>query len=400
MGTEPRYLTAKQAADALGVTLPTLYAYTSRGQLQSEPMPGRAREHRYVREHVERLLERKETRRDPARAAARGLYWGSPVLSSGITLIQNGRLYYRGWDALKLAETATLEQVAELLWEGSEPCFDKPNPDVRPLARFRTRDPLVALQTALPLAGAKDPSSYDLRPNAVRHAGTRILRLFTAIVGGRDSHVPVHQALQTAWAPRNAAAGEAIRIALILCADHELNVSTFAARCAASAGASPYDTVSAALATLKGSRHGGETSLVSALLAEAGTPRRARLVVANRLRRGERLSGFGHPLYPGGDPRGALLMRLAERSGNHTEWMLVRALSRAASEMLHDLPNLDFGLVALARTWNLPEQAPLVLFALGRTVGWIAHAIEQYGTGELIRPRASYTGPPPGAARE
>src|SRR5229473_7397004 len=110
------YLTAQQAADALGVTPATLYAYTSRGQLRSEPIPGKPRERRYYREDIERLRERKETRRDPAKAAARGLHWGSAVLESGITLIHDGRLYYRGQDVLKMAEEASLEQVAELLW--------------------------------------------------------------------------------------------------------------------------------------------------------------------------------------------------------------------------------------------------------------------------------------------
>src|SRR5271169_4021033 len=109
MVTDRRYLTAKQAADALGVTVATLYAYKSRGQLQSEPVPGRPRERRYYREDIERLRERKETRRDPAKAAARGLHWGSPVLASAITLIQDGKLYYRGQDVLKLAEKASLE---------------------------------------------------------------------------------------------------------------------------------------------------------------------------------------------------------------------------------------------------------------------------------------------------
>src|SRR2546425_6224306 len=97
MQTE-RYLTAKQAADAVGVTRATLYAYTSRGQLQSEPAPGRPRERRYYREDIERLRTRNETRRDPAKAAEQGLHWGSPVLASAITLIHNGRLYYRGQD--------------------------------------------------------------------------------------------------------------------------------------------------------------------------------------------------------------------------------------------------------------------------------------------------------------
>src|SRR5712691_12454118 len=127
------------------------------------------------------------------------------------------------------------------------------------------------------------------------------------------------------------------------------------------------------MATLKGRRHGGETERVSALFGETGAPKRARAVAANRLRRGESLPGFGHPLYPDGDPRAALLLRLAKASGNEREWRLVRGLWRAGSELLHDLPNLDFGLAALARTYGLPDRAPLVLFALGRTVGWIAH---------------------------
>ena len=402
MVTDRRYLTAKQASGALGVTLTTLYAYKSRGQLQSEPVPGRPRERRYRREDIERLRERKETRRDPAKAAARGLHWGSPVLSSGVTLIHNGKLYYRGRDALELAESTTLEQVAELLWAAEAPeldgLFDQPCALSRPqLAHIRAcaKDPMVKMQMALPLAGSMDLASYDLRPAAVRHTGARILRLLTMVVAGRDTQVPFHSALAAAWAPKTATATDVIRMALVLCADHELNVSAFTARCAASAGATPYDAVSAAMAALKGSRHGGETGRVSALFAETETPRRARNVMANRLRRGERLPGFGHPLYPAGDPRASLLMRLAETSGNRKEWTLVRALARAARELLHEPPNLDFGLVALAQTYGLPEHAPLVLFAIGRTVGWIAHTIEQYASGELIRPRAHYTGPDP-----
>src|SRR5712691_13227722 len=109
------YLTATQAADALGVTRATLYAYASRGQLRSEAIPGRTRERRYYREDVERLQQRKEARRDPNAAAAWGLHWGGPVLESGITLINDGRFYYRGRDAVRLAETANVEHAAALL---------------------------------------------------------------------------------------------------------------------------------------------------------------------------------------------------------------------------------------------------------------------------------------------
>ena len=315
------YLTAQQAAEALGVSKPTLYAYTSRGLLHSESIPDQPRERRYHRDAVERYRERKDARRDPAKAAARGLHWGSPVLDSGITLVQNGRFYYRGRDAVRLAETATLEEVAQFLW-GAEPAetsrlFAQPHPSRRLAARLKisSKNPITLLQAALPIAGAVDMQSYDLRPAAVRLTGARILRLLASIVAGRDSPAPIHALLQSSWRLKKHAAGQAIRAALVLCADHELNVSTFAARCAASASASPYDVVAAALATLKGSRHGGATERVSALFAEAAR-RPAADMLADRLRQGEILPGFGHPLYPAGDPRAALLMRLAKSSGN------------------------------------------------------------------------------------
>jgi citrate synthase len=398
-----RRLTAHEAAEALGVSKATLYAYTSRGQLRSEPAPGQPRERRYFREDVDRLRERKEARRDPAKAAARGLHWGSPVLESGITLIQDGKLYYRGRDVLNLARHRTLEEVAELLWN-SDPgeqgrLFEQPpvlSPGRLVCLRSIPKDgPLSQMQMALPLGGAVDLASYDLRPEAVRLTGARIVRLLTTVIAGRHSDLPIHRAMQAVWAPKKPAASEAIRTALVLCADHELNVSTFVARCAASAGASPYDVVSAALAALKGHRHGGATERLSALFVEVGTPERSRAVVSNRLRRGENLPGFGHPLYAAGDPRALLLLKTAEAAGNTKASRLVRHLAKAGSDLLQARPNLDFGLVAMTRAYGLPDHAPLVLFALGRTVGWIAHAIEQYASSDLIRPRARYTGPPP-----
>jgi citrate synthase len=396
------YLTARQAAAALGVAPATLYAYTSRGQLRSEPIPGRPRERRYYREDIERLRERKETRRDPAKAAARGLHWGGPVLESGITLIHQGKFYYRGQDATTLAATASLEQVAALLWAAEETehgaLLEQSSVlSLRQLARLRTtaKDSLTMLQAALPIAAAVDFPSYDLRPAAVRLTGARIIRLLTNIVAPHHSQAPVHLALQAEWARKRDAVGDVIRTALVLCADHELNVSAFTARCTASAGASPYDVVSAAMATLKGYKHGGAAERVLALLAETETPKSARGLIANRLRRGERLPGFGHPLYPAGDPRAGPLLRLAEASGNEVERQRIRGVCTAGSELLHDLPNLDFGLAAVTRAYGLPAQAPVLLFALGRTIGWIAHAIEEYASGQLIRPRARYTGPVP-----
>jgi citrate synthase len=406
MAADGYFLTARQAADALDVTRATLYAYASRGQLRSEAIPGRPRERRYRREDVERLQQRKEARRDPHAAAARGLHWGGPLLESGITLIHGGKLYYRGRDAVRFAETANAEHAAALLWAVGETerdqmferaCALSP----RQLARLRvcTKDPFTHLQIALSVAAAVDASSYDLRPAAVRHTGARILQLLTGVIA-RHPHrrEPIHRTLQAAWAPKRDQVGDVIRTALVLCADHELNVSAFTARCAASAGASPYDVVSAAMATLKGYKHGGAAEHVLGLLAESDTQKSARAAVAERVRRGEGLPGFGHPLYPGGDPRAVPLLRLAQAAGNDAEWPRIRHLWRAGSELLHDRPNLDFGLAAVTRTCALPDRAPILLFALGRTIGWIAHAMEEYASGQLIRPRARYTGPAPDSA--
>ncbi|HLK66464.1 MAG TPA: citrate synthase [Bryobacteraceae bacterium] len=397
------HLTAAEAAAALGVTRATLYAYTSRGQLRSEPVHGSPRERHYSREEIERLRERKEARRDPAKAARGGLHWGSPVLDSSLTLIHEGKLYYRGEDVENLARERSLEEIAGLLWDaggdGASRMFSQPPVLSKArLARLHAMagdDPISLLQLVLPLAGGADWASGDLRPESVRLTGSRLLRTLVAALTGRQAAMPVHRALGALWAPQNAAAAEAIRIALVLCADHELNASTFVARCAASAGASPYEVVSAALATLKGHRHGGASERLAALLAEIGRPERARIVIGSRLRRGEALPGFGHPLYANGDPRAALLLKTAGAGAGKRERRLVAQVAKAGWELLQLHPNLDFGLVAVARAFGLSDQSPMVLFALGRVVGWIAHAIEQYGSDQLIRPRARYTGPGP-----
>src|SRR5262245_12497413 len=204
------YLTAREAADALRITRATLYAYTSRGLLRSERIPGRTRERRYHREDVERLVERTATRRDPSRTATRALRGGGPVLESGITLIQDGAFYYRGQDAVALAAESTVEAVAALLWGASDTdaprLFEQPSPLTkreRASLEARSSESLTLLQVALALAAATDVSSFDLRAPAVRQTGARILRLFTALIAHDDAPQPIDRALQSAWAPRH-----------------------------------------------------------------------------------------------------------------------------------------------------------------------------------------------------
>src|SRR5262249_14930291 len=208
---QPTSRTAGQPAAALGVSRATLYAYASRGQLRSEPAPGRPKECRYHRQDLDRLQERKEARRDPAKVAARGLHWGGPVLESGITLIQNGRLYYRGQDAVALARSASLEQVAALLWgvadTDRERLFAQPSAlSLQQIARVRSleSDAFARLQITLAIAARADLAAHDLRPAAVPQTGARILRLLATTIEPRGARLPVHRALQAAWAPKRA----------------------------------------------------------------------------------------------------------------------------------------------------------------------------------------------------
>jgi citrate synthase len=398
--TPARYLTAREAAAALGVSLPTLYSYVSRGMLRSEPVAGQPRVRRYLREDVARLVERKELRRDPATAAARSLHWGTPVLDSSLTLIEGGRIYYRGRDALELAERSSVEEVAALLWTGDPREADLlcvrregfPREIKGLLKRTAHLGPVERCQLVLPLGASLDPGAYDLRPKAVARTGARILGLLVSAVCGRAASGPIDVSVQEAWLPRREAAAPALRAALILCADHELNVSTFTARCIASARATPYEVVIGALAALQGRRHGGSTAEVEALFRETSRARRPREILAARLRLGAGLPGFGHPLYPQGDPRAALLLSFAKRLGRGGALELAESLVEVARSLTGEHPTLDFALVTLAHALGLPAESPLALFSLGRTLGWIAHAIEQYADPRLIRPRARYLG--------
>jgi len=393
-------LTANQAAAELGVSLPTLYAYVSRGMVRSEPESAGSRRRRYRAEDVAVLRRRKEQRRDPAKVAEAALHFGMPVLDSAITLIAADRLYYRGIDAATLAADRSIEEVASLLWTGD---LEAPFPDDVPelsastwKALERLADPLPPLerlQLFLPAASAADPAAFDTRPAAIRRAGARILSLLaSAVARTTPERRPIAKTLARAW-KSSAGLFDAV---MILCADHDLNVSTFTARCAASAGANPYAVVGAGLAALRGFRHGGMTERVEALFAEASAPRAARAVLEGRLRRGEALPGFGHPLYAGPDPRAALILeRVATARSTAPDAALARALVAAARDLTGEAPNLDFALVAATRIAGLPAGSALELLALGRTVGWIAHAIEQVEDGRLIRPRARYVGTPP-----
>ena len=393
MKTAHSWMSAADAARMLGVSRATLYAYVSRRFIRSQSQPGAARERQYARDDVERLRRRTEERRDPDKATARALQWGMPIMESSITLIDGNRLYYRGHDAVTLSRSRSVAEVASLIWTGRfETDFAAVAPRVV-VAENKNLAFIARAQSMLAAASAHDTLAFDLRSSSVALTGWQILQLLTrAATGSRGGGRTIDEVLARAWnlGARNA---DVIRSALILCADHELNVSSFTARCVASAGSHPYAVVMAGLAALEGTRHGGASARVESMLAAMRPARSLGNAVGERLRRGEPMEGFGHPLYREGDPRArALLELLHDRYARSAELAFVMAVADAATSATREKPNVDFALAALARVLRLPFGSPLILFAIGRTTGWIGHAIEQYATGQLIRPRAKYVG--------
>jgi len=389
-------MSAADACRALRVTPATLYAYVSRGYVRSEATRSASRRRRYSRDDVERLRRRKEGRRDPDATAAETLRWGLPVLESSITLIADNHLYYRGHDAVALARSRSVAEVASLIWTGTfERTFiDAPTAPSVALTRGRRLPFTAGAQAALAVASVHDARACDLRPDRVAHTGWRILLLLTTVAAERSRPAAIEARLARAWRVDDRGIA-AIRAALVLCADHELNVSSFTARAVASAAANPYAVVSAGLGALEGIRHGGISLRVESLLQALRRSRNVRGALVERLRRGETIDGFGHPLYGDGDPRAAALLDvLGDAYPRSPELAFVLDTTAAAAALIREQPTIDFALAALARVLRLPAGSPLVLFALGRTIGWIGHAIEQYATGQVLRPRARYVGVP------
>jgi citrate synthase len=401
-----KMLTAQEAAGELGVSLATLYAYVSRGLIASEPGPGGKRARLYAEDDVRRLRDRKASRRDPDREARRAVRWGAPVLDSALTLIDGGGLFYRGHPAVALAQERSVEEVAALVWTGR---MEGAGDDAR-AGDLRAEVPdsahplleaglprLDAMQAVLALAAAEDAAAWDLRPASVARTGARILRLLAAVALGVPAiEGGVARALAAGWAPARPDAERLLSACLVLCAEHELNVASFTARCVASAAGTPYAAVAAGLGALQGTRHAGYVRQIEALLAEADASGDARATVADRMRRGERIPGFGHRLYPDGDPRAVTLLGMAEAAfPGGAGVRAVREMVDAAAALFGERPSVELGLIAIARELSLPAGAPLLLFALGRTIGLIGHAIEQYAAGTLIRPRAQYVGEMP-----
>ena len=405
---------AGEAATQLGVKRQTLYAYASRGKIRTAPVAG-SRSRRYLRSDVARVCARRDARSGHGAVAAGALRWGEPVLDSALTRIDPAGHAYRDRPALSLAGAGTsFEAVAEFLWTGVLP-DDRPSwganggalrlgVDARKLSALLSAGarPIDGPTLALPALALADEQRFGTAEASLEvERARKILRRLCACLALGQGAARVQGALEAGSTAASflvalggrttARAVAAVERALILCADHELNPSSFAARVAASAGADLYACLGAALATLSGPVHGGACDRVEAWVDQVDRPGRAAAAVRERIRTADRLPGFRHRLYPEGDPRAPALLADAERLAPRSRPVrTIRSLVDAMALAGGGRPTLDTGLVALAGALRLPPGSAHALFAVGRSAGWVAHVLEQRQAGYLLRPRARF----------
>jgi citrate synthase len=404
MAEEARaWLSSREASERLGVKLATLYAYASRGLITSLPADSR-HARLYARDDVERLRTRHAARAGHGPVAASALRFGEPVLETRISEVGPDGPRYRGEPAVALCrDGVSFERVAELLWTGSLP--DVPGSAAHVSCDAAQLWPLLAGRAPLPkmalVLGALSLRDGDRHGASDAAEFARARALFHWLCWATSRRPPRCAAgdrvagtlLAALRVPQKPDLLSNVDRALVLCAEHELNASAFAARVAASAGADLYACLGAAVNTLSGSAHGGMCDRVEALIARIERKGHAARTVHAALARGEQLPGFGHPLYPSGDPRAALLLELARAHGARSEpakiaFALLEAMKRGG----HPAPTLDAGLVTLCHCLELPPGSAASIFAVGRSAGWVAHALEQRAAGYLLRPRALYVG--------
>jgi citrate synthase len=411
-----QYATAVEAMQILNVRPQTLYAYVSRGWLRCIAQKG-LKGKLYLREDLKRLGMRSLARSGHGPVAASAMNWGEPIFPTSITEITPLGPRYRGHLAADLIRDGTsLEGVAELLWSGTlaaHPCkWPVPRVSVELGQMTRTMDRLNAADNILEsfalvvlLLGLGRGAVADrLSSGGTLSAAREIIQTSVACCGFAGpgggyrpmlkNHSIVDGLIHALGVPPDPENFEALRVILIVLADHELSPGTLAVRVVASAGGTLHSCIASALCATSGMEVGRMYERVQDFLGHAKScaalVRRARQLHAN----GQTVPGFGHPLYPGGDPRAVQLLAVARERKQQTREL------RAALAFINQMrlessifPRQELAVVILTRAMGLARQVPAALFALGRISGWAAHVQEQRASGTLLRPRAGFVGP-------
>ena len=403
-GHAERRLTTKEAAELLGVKPETVYAYVSRGQLTSRRVPG-GRGSTFDAKEVESLARRNRRDSDGGSASP-----GELSVRTRITLIEPDRYYFRGVDATELAVRHSYEEVAEWLWTGRlRPGVTFTAPEASAAAARRAVDalpehtgPTDRLRVAAIAAAVADPLRFDLSEDAVLGTARTLIPTLVAALPPQLRHRdegPLAHRLWTRLTRRDPdeASLRVLDAALALLVDHDLAASTLAVRVAASARAHAYAAVSAGLGVLEGPLHGAASKLAHRLLLDVLDEGDAAPVIADELRAGRRIPGLGHRLYPGEDPRARVLFGLMEDIPRAAP-ALAAARDIVATTARHTPlhANVDLALAVFTASCGMPATAGETVFAVARTAGWIAHALEEYGERPLrMRPSGHYVGPKP-----
>ncbi len=406
------YMSARDALAALGIRTQTLYAYVSRGWIRSLKQPG-TKERLYVRDDVERMRARQRARSGHGAVAAAAMNLGDPIIQTSITEISPDGPLYRGRPAIELARRGVaFESVAELLWTGRDPDDEVrwpvapiPAEVARLLKALPTRRPQEQLlevfaMAVLALGMARGTVNDRMRfgnPNAAARQIMQVLAGCLGFASTRRGFVPprdgerlvdhLARALGVPGTDENLAALDAVLITL---ADHELAPATFVARVAASGGSTLHSCLVAALNAHAGMEIGRAHDRIDELLAAS----RGRGLI-DRVRefqdKGLRPPGFGHPVYPRGDPRARYLIDLVRRrrrNGRRVTTMLDCVDAVTARYGIH--PRQDLAITIVVTALGLPSGAAGPAFGLARVAGWVAHVLEQRSNGTMLRPRARY----------
>jgi len=404
------WIGAAEAARRLGVKPATLYAYVSRGML-ARRRGDDGRSSLFEADEIARLNERGK----PRRAVGTGDF----VIESGLTEVGDGRFRYRGMEVTKLALWRPFEEVAGWLWTGTlgKDGATSPWQATREAVAAGTGAqaalpsgtlPLERLRVIVPAMAATDLLRLHLDAPAVVAAGRNIIAgmvdcLPDPWAGSAPAGLPSRLAeggiAGRFWykiCPKRPDPGllAALRAAMALLADHELAASTFAARMAASVRADPYAVVATGLGALGTSRQYGGASLgAEMMLSSARDPADTARVVGELLRRGERIPGFGD-VASCPDPRARALLDLVKKAAPRSARYAIAAavLDETRRRSLPE-PNVDFALATLSNVAGMIQGAGEAIFAVARSAGWIAHALEEYAKNVPLRPRTVYIGP-------
>ncbi|RYF24866.1 MAG: citrate synthase [Comamonadaceae bacterium] len=377
------WISMDEVCSQLGVQPQTVYAYVSRKKIEVMPDPADSRRSLYRAEDVSALARRKQAGRKHETLANNTLFGAEPSIPTALSTFSRGRLYYRGRDAVEMAASCTLEEAAALLWATDHPVdFSSTEPlDAGPAGR-------TAAFIALAQRAATGHSTRGRMAHVLHQESQGLVGRLATTFGARPGERPLHQRFAQGWR-QPAAVADLLRAALVLLVDHELTSSAFATRIAASTNASLPACLLAGLTTLSGPLHGDASGRVQTLFGDVERLGEDQ-VVSHYLSAGLPFAGFGHHIYPDGDPRAAALLSRFEPPA-----VIARFIEKVTA-LTGLQPNIDVALAALVAHYRLPADAAFGLFATARSVGLLAHALEQLSVAQVIRPRGRYVGNPPG----